>query len=429
MPERLYRDDSYLARFTARVTAAHPDGSVTSVELDRTAFYPTGGGQPHDTGRLGSLEVIDVREAGDGRILHVVRGGDAGLTDVAREVACELDWSRRFDHMQQHTGQHILSRAFVEVAGASTRSFHLGESSCTIDIDLGGARAGADDETERMVRSAEARANEVIFGDRPVSIALLDASRAGALAADKSLARELALKPGDAIRLIQIGDFDETPCGGTHVRRTGEVGAVAVRSWERFKGGTRVAFVCGGRVVRSHRQLGAVVDACVAKLSTQPADLPAGIDRLQDQLASARRANKDLTDEVVGARARARDAGARIVGQFRILLEQLAAPAAELQPLARAYVDQGDRVALLASTEPGAQMTTLLFARSEPASAGAGTLGALNMGEILGGVCRARGGKGGGGAGMARGGGVPAAEAGACLEEAFAAVVERLAPR
>src|SRR6267142_1656666 len=126
MPHRMYRDDSYLNRFTARVTAAEPGhGGLLAVELDQTVFYPTGGGQPHDTGHLAGSPVVDVQEGGDGRILHFVRADAPPSGDVAGEI----DWARRFDHMQQHTGQHILSRAFVDRAGASTRSFHLGESS------------------------------------------------------------------------------------------------------------------------------------------------------------------------------------------------------------------------------------------------------------------------------------------------------------
>src|SRR5678816_3939605 len=240
MPHRMYRDDSYLDRFTATVTAAEPvSAGLFAVELDRTLFYPTGGGQPHDTGRLAGKPVVDVHEGGDGRILHLV----SAESPPSGEVAGEIDWVRRFDHMQQHTGQHILSRAFVEMAGAATKSFHQGEGLCTIDIDRTELDAA-------MARSVEARTNEIVFSDPPVEVDLIDAARAPQLAADMNLARDLALKPGDPIRMVRVGRFDETPCGGTHVRRAGEVGAVAIRRWERFKGGTRVAFVCGGRVVR-----------------------------------------------------------------------------------------------------------------------------------------------------------------------------------
>ena len=412
MPHRSYRDDSYLSRFTATVTAVEPGpGGLFAVELDQTAFYPTGGGQPHDTGHLSGSPVVDVQEAGDGRILHLVRAD----TPPSGDVAGEIDWPRRFDHMQQHTGQHILSRAFVDTAGASTRSFHLGESICTIDIDrmeLGDA----------LAREAEARANEIVFSDSPVEVELIDPACAPQLAADMNLARELALKPGDPIRIIRIDRFDETPCGGTHVRRAGEVGAVVIRRWERFKGGTRVWFVCGGRVVRAMRDLGEVVDACVGRLSVQPAELPPAIARLQEQLGDARRTAKVLNEALVSAEAIARDASARPAGVCRVLVELFPGrPADDLQLLARKYVQSASRVALLASTDAEGGTSTLVFARSDTGGAAF-----LRMGEILSAICRGHGGKGGGGAALARGGGVRAGDAAACLEEGFRIISAQL---
>ncbi len=419
MPTRLYRDDSYLTSFTARVVAARagPEG-LLSLELDRTAFYPTGGGQPHDTGTLGGLSVVDVREEGDGRIVHIVKmGGETGgqgETPSGQIEGC-VNWRRRFDHMQQHTGQHILSRAFVEAAGAATRSFHLGDATCTIDVELA-------DPSEELIRETEARGNEVIFGDEPVAIEQLPPGDAPRLAADLNLARELALKPGDPIRVIRIGGFDETPCGGTHVRRSGEVGAVAIRSFERFKGGTRVSFLCGGRVVRALAGLGSAVDACVVKLSAQPAELPGAIARLQEQLADARRMAKTLNEALVGAEAVARDASARLAGSLRAIVEVFPGrPIEDLQLLAQKYTSSGARLALLAATDEASGKASLIFARSEQ-----GTPADLKMGDLVAMVCRARGGKGGGGATLARGGGIPAHQAEAALEEVFILLSSRL---
>jgi alanyl-tRNA synthetase len=206
------------------------------------------------------------------------------------------------------------------------------------------------------------------------------------------------------------------------VRRSGEVGCVAIRSWERFKGGTRVSFACGGRAVRLLADLGAVVDACVSKLSAQPDQLPAAIARLQDQLAEARRGAKTLNEALLGAEAIARDASAREAGSCRVIVEVFPDRAVEdLQLLAQKYVLSGSRVALLATVETAAGRAALVFGRSDE-----GLPADLKMGEILSTVCRAHGGKGGGSAAMARGGGVPAAQAAACLEEAFALVAARL---
>ncbi|HEY3175808.1 MAG TPA: alanyl-tRNA editing protein [Candidatus Polarisedimenticolia bacterium] len=410
---RLYRDDSYLREFTARVTACEPAGAdFVAIELDRTAFYPTGGGQPHDTGTLAGVPVVEVREGGDGRILHMTRGSEP----LSGEIAGEIDWRRRFDHMQQHTGQHILSRAFVRIAGAATRSFHLGEQSCTIDLDLA-------DPDEGLIRRAEALANENIFADHAVAVDQVLADRAPGIAANMNLARELALKPGDAIRIVKVGPFDETPCGGTHVARSGEVGAVAIRSWERFKGGTRVSFLCGARVVSALAGMGAVVDACVGRLSAQPEELPGAIGRLQDQLAEARRATKLLNEALVGAEAVARDASARLAGTCRVIVEVFPErPIDDVLLLAQKYTLTAGRVALLAAVEMATGRASLVFARSDK-----GTPADLKMGDILAHVCRSRGGKGGGGPALAQGGGLVAETALSALEEAFGIVSARLA--
>jgi len=164
--DRLYRADPFLTRFEARLNSIVPLGDGTlAIEMDRTAFYPTGGGQPFDTGSIAGLPVVDVREEDDGRIVHVARAADGRLPRAGDVVEAAIDWARRFDHMQQHSGQHILSRAFVLDADAATRSFHLGESVCTIDLDL--AAPG-----EALMRRAEATANSVIGADAPVQVTL-----------------------------------------------------------------------------------------------------------------------------------------------------------------------------------------------------------------------------------------------------------------
>jgi len=414
MAQRLYREDSYMARCTARILSAVPAaGGLTEVELDRTVFYPTGGGQPHDTGMLAGLPVVDVSEAGEGRIRHMVRAGDRG-PDLHGEVSLEVDWRRRFDHMQQHTGQHILSQAFARSAGAATTSFHLGARECTIDIELPEA-------SEAIVRRAEAIANGIVFSDAGVSIRSLPADEAGRVAAGMNLVRELALAPGEPIRIIVVGDFDETPCGGTHVRRAGEVGCVAIRSWERSKGGTRVTFVCGGRVVTEFAALAGVVDACVARLSARPPELAAAVDRLVTQLGEARREGKALSEALAGCEAVALDASARDAGKARVVVETFfARGAGEVQELARKYVQSPARVALLAIEEPGDGKTSLVFARSA-----VGLPDGVRMGEILSAVCSARGGRGGGSDALARGW-VPGPETQSALDEAYAALKERL---
>jgi alanyl-tRNA synthetase len=317
--------------------------------------------------------------------------------------------------MQQHSGQHILSRGFIEVAGAPTMSFHMGESACTIDVRL----AEPDDET---IRAAEAQANAVVFGDVPVSVRSVSPDRAPR--SDEELPRELALKPGDPVRIVSIGEFDETPCGGTHVRRSGEIGAVAIRGWERFKGGTRITFACGGRAVRMLAELASSVDACVERLSAPPPELPSAIDRLQAQLGEARRELKRLAGALAAAEAEARLASARSIGGCRAVIAVLDDRGAEeIALLARSCASRPGAIALLAAGRPGSDKTFLVFARSEE-----GAAGPLDMGQLLAAVCKPRGGKGGGGPTFARGGGVPTERLREALEEACGLIAERLSP-
>ncbi len=414
MARRLYREDAYLTRCAARVESVLPaSGGLLDVELDRTVFYPTGGGQPHDTGTLGGLAVVDVAEVQGGRIRH--RVDTAGRTMLLEgEVVAEIDWQRRFDHMQQHTGQHILSRAFSATAGAATTSFHLGATECTIDIALPEA-------TEAVVRRAEGAANRVIFSDVEVAVRHLPAGEAGRVTADLDLVREPALAPGEPVRIVAVGDFDETPCGGTHVRRAGEVGCVAIRSFERFKGGTRITFVCGGRVVAGFTALAAVVDASTKRLSARPEELPAALDCLASQLAGARRETRSLAEALTGCEAVALDASARTMGETRVVVETFfGRDADEVQALGRAYVQSPARLALLAAVDQDGGKASLVFVRSAT-----GLPPGLRMGELLSGTCGARGGRGGGSDAMARGV-VPAGEAQAALEDACLQLAERL---
>ena len=274
MTDRLYYNDPHCLEFDATVTAVESFEGKPAVRLDRTAFYPTSGGQPHDVGTLDTTRVVDVIDP-DGDVLHVVDGELA----VGARVYGKVDWLRRFDHMQQHTGQHVLSAAFDRVAGARTESFHLGADYAT--IDLGRELTPAD------IARAEDDANRIVWEDRPVKISFADAAEAARLPLRKESLRE------GTLRLIDVEGYDLSACGGTHVRRTGVIGIIAITGWERFKGGTRVGFVCGGRALRAHRKLRDITAASVRSLSVLPDELPSGIERLQAELKDARRSIKD----------------------------------------------------------------------------------------------------------------------------------------
>ena len=230
MSERLYYTDSYLRDFTARVIDTSGDGLV--LYLDRTAFYPTSGGQPFDLGTIAGVAVTDVADEDD-RIAHRVA---APVT--AGPVACVIDWARRFDHMQQHTGQHLLSAAFEELFHLKTVSFHMGADSSTIDLE-----GGAVD--PRVLADTERRVNQLIYENRPVAVQFQHSTEAEGLR-----------KPSDregTLRIVSIEGMDRSACGGTHVRATGEIGVVLLRKVEKVRQTSRVEFLCGGRAVRRAR--------------------------------------------------------------------------------------------------------------------------------------------------------------------------------
>jgi alanyl-tRNA synthetase len=240
MTERLYYADSYLTEFDA--TLVGRDESGRQLYLDRSAFYPTSGGQQFDLGKLqpegaaAPLRVVDVVDEGE-RVAHVLAEPAAWLADGAR-LHGQVDWSRRFDHMQQHTGQHLLSAVFQELLGCATLSVHFGDQSSTLDLDA--ALLGPAD-----LEAVERRANAAVFEDREVAVAVEDASDAAGL-------RKASARSG-ALRIVSIAGLDRSACGGTHVRRTGEIGPILLRRLERVRKNVRLEFVCGERATRRAR--------------------------------------------------------------------------------------------------------------------------------------------------------------------------------
>src|SRR5690349_18633469 len=271
MTDRLYYADPYLREFDATIERIASRDGRTVVTLDRTAFYPTSGGQPFDTGTLGPFRVVDVVDEDDGTVAHVVepRTENQEPQNQNQEPGASLhgsiDWPRRFDHMQQHTGQHVLSAAFERLFRIRTVSFHLGAEVSTIDL--------AREASAAELAAAEAEANRVVWDDRPVAIRYASAEEAAQLPLRKEPKR------GGTLRLIDVADFDLSACGGTHVSRTGAIGVIAVARWDRFKGGQRLEFVCGGRALRAYRSLRDSTAASVRLLSVLPDELPGSIER------------------------------------------------------------------------------------------------------------------------------------------------------
>ncbi len=255
MTERLYYTDSYQREFRARVAERSPDGQT--VYLDRTLFYPTSGGQPFDLGSIDGVAVVDVVDEED-RIAHRLA---APLT-TGGEVAAEIDWTRRFDHMQQHSGQHLLSAVFEELFNLHTVSFHLGAESATIDLEGGPVEP-------RTVLEAERRANQLVAENRALDVRFEDAGAVQGL-------RKPSGRQG-MLRIVSIDGLDRSACGGTHVRTTGEIGPILLRRTEKIRQSVRVEFVCGGRAVRRARQdFEALQQHCAARFRPAGRSGPAG---------------------------------------------------------------------------------------------------------------------------------------------------------
>jgi alanyl-tRNA synthetase len=398
--ERLYYTDPALLEFDATVTQVTPDGERWRVRLDRSAFYPTTGGQPFDTGALNRVRVVDVIDAEDGGVDHIT---DAPLT-VGEVVHGAVDHARRLDHRQQHSGQHILSAAFVHLFAVRTESFHLGGVSSTIDL--------AREVTPAEIAKAEDEANRVVWEDHPVTIRFVTAEEAAALPLRKEPKRD------GPLRLIDIDGFDLSACGGTHVTRTGEIGVIAVRGWERFKGGTRIEFVCGVRAVRALRELRDIVNGSVRLLSVLPAELPAGIERAQAESKELRKQLRDVMQQLAVHEAATLAASAETIG---------GAPGAPALRAVIAAVDNYDgnglkTLATSIAATPG-HVAALLSTSSPPLVVIARAADVkLDAGALLKALTARFGGKGGGRPELAQGGGFSgtAAEIETVLREALA---------
>lgn len=398
---KLYFSDSTLLEFSASVIDAVPSARGVSVVLDQTAFYPTGGGQPNDTGKLGDESVVDVFEDDIGTIYHVIE--HTGSIKPGQTIAGKIDRARRLDHMQQHSGQHILSQAFVQACGAETRSFHLGSLTSTVDIEL-------QSPTMEMMRAAEDIANGVVFDDRPLRVHMVNEAEAARL----PLRKESAVR-GD-IRVIEIENFDWSPCGGTHAARTGQIGLIAIRSHERAKKMTRVEFVCGNRALADYRLANNTAVAVARLFSAERDSTPELVARAIQETKSTKKRVRDLLERaMVAEAAELLEATTEIEGARIVHAVFAGRDIEELQVLAAKIVQRGPSIALLATTHEGA--ARLVFARS--ASLG------QNMGELLAEACKTLGGRGGGKPDLAQGGGPETHQA----EQAIRDAVERLRGR
>jgi alanyl-tRNA synthetase len=407
--ERLYYSDSHLIEFEARVVdVTERVSGWTAVVLERTAFYPTGGGQPSDTGTLNGSRVVECIDDGERGVLHVVQGATPARDSI---VAGRVDWLRRLDHMQQHTGQHILSQAFVKLFNAPTKSFRVLEATCEIDIELGNP-------TTEIIERAVELANNVVWEDRLITIHNVSSEEAATMSLRKEPSRE------GELRLIEIHGFDLTPCGGTHAYRTGEVGMIAVRSWERAKGLTRIEFVAGVRALADYRRANKNAREVAALFSTGRDDAPQHAAHLVEENKELHRRVRALEELAAEVEAQRLLASASSLADLidattadtsvatkakRVITHVFEARDAEfLKKVAHSLIANIGTIALLGSRDKDA--ARLIFARSADAPG--------DMNALMREACTLLDGRGGGKPDLAQGGGKNVARLNEALKRA-----------
>jgi alanyl-tRNA synthetase len=395
---RIYYTDPYCRRFEASVTKAFVQAGRPAALLERTAFYPTSGGQPFDTGKLyeaggasGAGGASEERRGPSGSAIDVIETVDLDddvvhiLSAPVMEgafVTGEIDWTRRFDHMQQHTGQHLLSAAFDRLFENRTVSFHMGSDASTIDLQR--------ETSWEQIARAEGEANRVVWENREVAIRFVTSDHAASLPLRKEPARE------GTLRLIEVKDFDLSACGGTHVSRTGAIGSLVVTAAEKFKGGTRVTFACGSRAIRAFQSLRDASAGCVRLLSVLPRELPAAIERMQAETKDLRRTLRRFQEELASHEAARLIDACELGGRAAVVIVEALDgwDANGLKAIATHIAAQANSaVALFSSASPHA----VVIARSpgRPVDAAA----------VLGRLIERFGGRGGGKRDLAQGGG------------------------
>jgi len=394
MTRRLYHDDAYQQEFQAQVLERVTVGDGLGLILDNTCFYPTSGGQPHDQGTLNSIPVSDVFEREeDGAVVHVVSGEVVRpALSKGATVHGRIDWERRFDHMQQHTGQHILSQAFLRLLDAETVGFHLGAEISTIDVDKVSLAAAQLDEVEKL-------ANTIVFHDRPVQAYFVDQDRMEDMVLRKQP------KVTGPIRIVEVEDLDFSPCGGTHVKATGEVGPIVITKSERRGSETRVEFLCGGRALADYRRQRRIVSELANQFSVGDWELVEAVNRLAEEAKRYRKELKVAKDQILDYEAAKLWAEAERQGDLRIVRAVLSEGDGEtLKGLAQRLTKREACVAFLGLRGDRAQ---LVFACSANLS--------YDMSVLLRKASQILGGSGGGRPDIAQGGG----PAGDRLEEAL----------
>jgi alanyl-tRNA synthetase len=393
MTIRLYYDDSYCTTFDATVTAAGELGGRPAVQLDRTFFYPTSGGQPNDTGKLDGVDVVDVLVQDDG-LWHVL--ADSTTFQPGQNVTGKIDWPRRYDHMQQHSGQHLLSQVLYRLFGFETVSVHFGAAESTLDIDA------ALIEADQLV-AAEQEANRLAYAALPITAYEVTQEALAAVPLRRPP------KVTGIVRIVEIAEFDYSACGGTHVHTTAEIAPIKIVRQERRRGQTRLTFLCGLRAVHDYAEKHRLLVAAAGVFSTDIAAVPALVQRSLDQTRELQRQVDTLTEQIVTYETRELLAEAAIDGNLRVVQKVYVDRSVDALKQAAALLRSQPQTLALLGAQSGGKLT-LLFGRSDDL--------ALHAGNLLRDTLKAFGGNGGGRPELAQGGGVDPAQAAAMLDYA-----------
>jgi len=380
--KRLYYNDSYISVFKGQITDLYTDKDKSYLILDKTGFYPSSGGQPCDHGIIEGVAVIDVFEREDGEIVHVFSSREGHKLSTGMNVNCTVDWQRRFDHMQQHTGQHILSQCFFKLYNLETVGFHLGKDSSTIDLNIS-------ELSEEKILSGENYANKMVFENRPVHIKYMDKDDTGA-----GLRKES--KRTGLLRIIDIHDFDSSACGGTHCNSTGEAGLIVIKTREKLKEKFRIEFLCGFRALKLFREYASIFRDISCRFSVGSHDVVTKIDKLISENKENYKVLKNLKEKCMAGEVELLNSR-RVIKDNIVYIKHIYEDKTleELKGLAKNVIMKSNNilVCLATASEPAG----LIIARSKDVQ--------LNLSEVMKHFNRTLRGKGGGTSDLVQGGG------------------------
>ncbi|KXG77788.1 alanyl-tRNA editing protein [Thermotalea metallivorans] len=399
MTRKLFHENVYLKEFTANILKIREKEGKYYLVLDQTAFYPEGGGQPHDLGWIGNCEVAYVFEE-NGQIYHVTHLPP----EKPDHVKCRIDWNRRFDHMQQHLGQHLLSAAFEKLFDAKTVGFHLGTEYVTIDVTL-------EEMSPMQAEKVEYLANQFVMNNLQVKQLYPDAETLEKLPLRKPP------KVKENIRIIEVDQVDYSPCGGTHPSQTGEVGLIKIRKWEKIRGITRVEFLCGNRALKDYHWKNHQINAISNLLSVKDMDVQSAVERICSENHSLKKDIRNLKEQFIDYEAAMLHGDAETLGPVKIIRKIFdQKDFAELRLLATKLVSQPNVVALLGTKDEN--KAQIIFSRSKDLE--------IPMHHLFKEISPMINGKGGGNPQIAQGGGNNLENLEKALETAYSMIAEQI---